>query len=298
MLSIARKFVGIAIVALAGAGAVFADRSVSESVAADTDVEVSVELMAGDVEVVAWDEARVTVEGTIGDDVEAVEIAGQGGRIEIVVKIPDGTDRRGTIDAEADLVIRVPRGAEVQVESLSADITISDVLGDVRAETVSGDVAIETRSKRVEAATVSGDLRVNAPAGDLDVEAVSGDVTIEGVSGSASVQVVSGDLDLEGSLSQAEIEAVSGDIKIVAGLMPGAQVEINALSGTVDLSVPASTSARFRVETFSGTIESDFGTPARSEDRGPGMNLDATAGGGDARVEIESFSGRVRIRKL
>jgi DUF4097 and DUF4098 domain-containing protein YvlB len=300
MMSIVRKVVSMSIVALASAGVVRADRSISESVAADNAVVVSVELVAGDVEVVAWDEPRVTVEGTIGDDVEEVEIEGHGARVEIVVKIPDGSGRKGTIDADAHLDIRVPRGAEVQVESLSADMTIKDVRGDVHAETVSGDVTVETRSKKIEAGVVSGDLRIAASGGeltDLAVDAVSGDVTVEGVSGSANVQVVSGDLHLEGSVSHAEIEAVSGDVKVAAGFMPGAQVEINTVSGTVELSVAAGTSARFRVDTFSGGIETDFGTPTRADEYGPGMELDATAGSGDARVEIESFSGTVKIRK-
>ena len=290
----------MSIVALAGAGAAWADRQISESVAADDDVVVSVEIMAGDVEVVAWDEPRVTIEGTIGDDVEGVEIEGRGSRVEIVVKIPEDAGRKKTIDADARLDIRVPRGAEVEVESLSADIAVRDVRGDVHAETVSGDVTLETRSKRIEAAVVSGDLRITTPGGeltDLEVDAVSGDVTITGVSGSASVELVSGDLHLEGSVSHAEIEAVSGDVRIAAGFMPGAQVEINVVSGTVDLAVPPGTSARFRVETFSGAIETDFGSPTRADEHVPGMELDATAGSGDARVEIESFSGTVRIKK-
>ena len=62
------------------------------------------------------------------------------------------------------------------------------------------------------------------------------------------------------------------------------------------MAVPASTSARFRVETFSGSIKSEFGSAARSDEYGPGMELDTTVGDGDAQVRIESFSGTVKIR--
>jgi DUF4097 and DUF4098 domain-containing protein YvlB len=292
------KFVSILAVVFASACTAMAERAVSESRPADNDVEVTIELLAGHVNVAVWDKAEVSVEGTIGDDVESVEIRGDGSRIEIVVEIPDKSDWGHKVnDADAQLEIRVPRGAEVEIESLSADVEITGISGDARAESVSGDITIETDSRSIEAGAVSGDVRIKAnAANEIEVEAVSGDVEIEGISGSVSVEAVSGDIEIKGSLSRAEFEAVSGDITIWANLLPGARIEINSLSGRVDLALPANASARFRVETFSGSIKSDFGSAARSGEYSPGMDLDATIGDGDADVRIESFSGTVRIR--
>ncbi len=50
--------------------------------------------------------------------------------------------------------------------------------------------------------------------------------------------------------------------------------------------------------TFSGDIENQFGPPAeRSSRYGPGKSLEFTAGGGDAEVSVEVFSGNVALRK-
>ena len=52
----------------------------------------------------------------------------------------------------------------------------------------------------------------------------------------------------------------------------------------------------FEVETFSGRIKNAFGPEAeRTSEYAPGQELRFTTGGGDASVEVESFSGTVEI---
>ena len=147
-----RNFVSILAVVLASACTAMADRPVSESRPADNDVEVTIELLACHVNGAVGDKAEVSVEGTIGDDVESVEIRGDGSRIEIAVEIPDESDWGHKVnDADAQLEIRVPRGAEVEIESLTADVEITGIGGDARAESISGDITIETDSGSIEA---------------------------------------------------------------------------------------------------------------------------------------------------
>jgi DUF4097 and DUF4098 domain-containing protein YvlB len=283
-------------VLLAGTGAALADRPVSETRSATPNAEVSIEIFSGDITVTGWDKPRVSVEGTIGDDVEELTVRGGGSEIEISVEIPERADDDAELWAKLD--IKVPRGGEVEVESLSADIEVSGVSGEVEVEVVSGDVTIEGPVSAVELEVVSGDVEVSKP-GSVEIEAVSGDVKVSGLSGPGSIEAVSGDIKLEGTLGDGEIEAVSGDIRFQGGFAPGASISINSLSGEVDLTMPADVSARFRISTFSGDIESDFGgIPERAGDDEPGMRLETTAGGGDAKVDIESFSGEVRLRRM
>jgi DUF4097 and DUF4098 domain-containing protein YvlB len=271
------------IVVLASTGFALADRAVNETRSASPNAEVSIEIFAGSVTVTAWDESRVSVEGTIGDDVESLEVDGEGGEIESSVE---------------KLEIMVPRGVQLEVESLSADVTVTGVSSEVEVEVVSGDVTVEGPVAMVEVEVVSGDVRVANP-GSVEIEAVSGDVTVQGLSGGGSIEAVSGDIKLDGTLGDTEIEAVSGDIRFQGGFAPGAGVSISSVNGDVGLKLPGDVSARFEVSTFNGDIKSDFGgTPERTDPHEPGMKLDATAGGGDATVDIETFSGDVRIQRL
>ena len=291
-----RMWVWGLIVVLASTSFALADRAVNETRSASPDAEISIEIFAGSVTVTAWDESRVSVEGTIGDDVESLEVVGEGNEIEISVEVPEHS--KGDLDLSAKLEIMVPRGAQLEVESLSADVTVTGVSAEVEVEVVSGDVTVEGPVSIVELEVVSGDIRVTNP-GSVEIEAVSGDVTVQGLSGNGSIEAVSGDIKLDGTLGDTEIEAVSGDIRFQGGFAPGAKISISSVNGDVDLKLPGNVSARFQVSTFSGDIKSDFGgTPERTDPHVPGMKLDATAGGGDARVDIESFSGEVRIRRM
>ena len=74
-------------------------------------------------------------------------------------------------------------------------------------------------------------------------------------------------------------------------------IDAESLSGRVNLRLPKSTGARVHVETFSGDIDSPTGT-VHHEEHGPGKSLDTSYGDGRGRIEVESFSGDVRIELL
>jgi len=244
-----------------------ADRPVNETVPAESDGEVSIELIAGSIRVIGWDRAEVQVSGTVGDDVEEVEVSSSGGRVSIEVELPDrdrgSNGRRSFNDADAELEIRVPAGSRVEVEAISADVEIKQVRGAVDIECISGDVRVEGAMREAQVATVSGDIVVVS----------------------------------DEPLRDGDFESVSGDIELRAALAPGGDFSLESVSGNVTLRLPANTSAEFDVETFSGKILNEFGPEAeRSSEYTPEQELEFTTGGGDASVEVESFSGRIELR--
>jgi hypothetical protein len=243
-----------------------ADRPINETVPADADGEVSIELIAGTILVTGWDKAEVEVSGTVGDDVEEVEISSSRGRVSIEVKLPhdddDSSDGRSFSDADAELEIRVPVGSLVEAESISADFDLEQLTGEIEVESVSGDVGIKGSPRQAEVSTVSGDVTMTSDA----------------------------------PLEEADFESVSGSIEVRAALAPGGEFSFETVSGDVELRLPGGTSAQFDVETFSGRIENEFGPPAeRDNEFTPAKSLEFSTGGGDARVEVESFSGKIEL---
>ena len=88
-----------------------------------------------------------------------VEMNHFNGRVEVRSVYP----RRGTygepgISARVDYVISMLAGASVSVKSISGDVMVSGVRGEVRAETVSGDVEVSNAANVALAKTVSGDV--------------------------------------------------------------------------------------------------------------------------------------------
>lgn len=244
--------------------------------------------------VTGWDQPRVKVTGTLGRDVEDLVVESRGGTIEISVEPHRGRDRKSS----ADLEIQVPEGSGLEIEVVSADVRVSGAGGDVAVEAVGGSIIVEGEPESVDAEAVSGNVLVTAAGAPISVETVSGDVKLKGVSGKLEVESVSGRIRVEGEdLKRAEINSVSSGIELMASLAHRAEVEIECHSGGVELTLPASTSARFEVETYSGRIDNELGPPALRVGRyTPQQELEFTLGDGDAKIQIDSFSGTVALR--
>ncbi len=280
------------------AAAAAAERPINETRAVDAKARISIENLAGLVDVTGWDRNEVQITGNLDEKAEKLEIEGSSSALSIEVRYPD--KRNLNIDEGSRLVIKVPRGCELEVESVSAEIRVVDVTAEVSVESVSGNVTVRGAPSDLEAETVSGEVDVEVAGAAATLTSVSGDILARGVAGELEVTTVSGEIEIAGAGPLAELtaESVSGSVKIVATPAKNAQWEISAHSGNVDLAVPAGVNASFAVETFSGNIRDGFGHEAtRTDEYAPGRELSYTQGTGGAEIGIESFSGDVVIRK-
>jgi DUF4097 and DUF4098 domain-containing protein YvlB len=261
------------------------------------DGEVRIENVAGSIKVVAWDRSEVEVKGTVGEDVERLEFGGSDDYTTIKVVLP----RHGHCcdDGSADLVISVPRMARVEIETVSADIGVTDAAGALRVNSVSGEVELRTRSRDITASSVSGTVEVVGSGAQARVHAssVSGDVRIEGVDAELEVESVSGDTGLQRSkVSRVSMQSTSGDVTYGGALQAGGSYEFQTVSGDVKLVLEGKRDATYEISSFSGDIENSFGPePRRTAKYTPGLELRFTEGKGSARVRINTMSGEARL---
>lgn len=286
---------------LAAAGGLRADQPVDESRPAAPDVQIQIENLSGSVRVTGWNEDRIRVTGTVGDDTEGLKIEGDRNAISIEVEIPDRHGRRslGGRDYDADLEIWVPTGSRLSVETVSAWIEVSDLEGTLELESVSGKIEAGGRPQEAELSTVSGSIRFTGSQTSISAESVSGSVRLEGVAGRVEVSTVSGNIEVVSDVfERGELETVSGRIDFEGDLAPRGRLDIEGHSSNITVALPASVSASFEVETFSGRIKSDWGPEAVRVGRySPGMELEFSTGTGEARVTIDSFSGSVWLKQ-
>jgi DUF4097 and DUF4098 domain-containing protein YvlB len=271
-----------------------AQTEVERTVAARADGTVKIENVSGSVVVTGWDRDQVEIKGTLGPDVEELEVDTAGGDVTVRVKLPRRSHGGGT---SAHLALKIPRRSDLEVETVSAEITIEGIDGELATESVSGSVHVDGGPRAVDVETVSGNVEIAAEAAEISVESVSGRVVVRGAARRLDVDSVSGWVEVTGeNLLRADIQNVSGTIDVNVSLAAGGDLDVSSHSGTVELRLPASTSARFDVTTFSGRIDNDLGPAARKVSRyTPQKELEFTLGEGDGRVKIESFSGNVKL---
>lgn len=255
---------------------------------------VEISNVAGSVTVVGWDRKEVEVRGVLGRGVDGVDASSRGGTLRIEV----GHRSRDGHAGSAELEIRLPRGSRLAIESVSAEVQVSGVDGDLDLESVSGSLAVRGRPRSVDAQTISGDVDIEGASESVAAESVNGTIVVRG-GVEIEADSVSGSIrlpDVEG-VQRVDLGVVSGRIELSGSLAKGAEVEISSHNGSIDVTLPAEVSARFEVTSFSGRIDNELGPPARRQRFSPAQELEFTAGSGDAHVRIESFTGGVSLRK-
>ena len=291
-----RKTIIWTFVLLVAAASAWAERPVDAGRAVRPDATIKIDNMAGSLTIVGVEGGEVRVTGTLGDDVEELDISGDSDEISIEVVIPDGGDWRGRRKIAARLEVEVPRGASLEVETVSATIDIRGVDGEIEAGSVSGAVTAAGGNGKIELESVSGEVTLSGGSGSIVAESVSGRLTLRGVSGDIEATTVSGEIRIEGAAANdVEIESVAGGVYFAGAIRDG--LEVDSHSGNVRLVLPADLSADFELETFSGRIDNGFGPPARRTDRyEPGLSAEFSTGDG-AEVSIQTFSGNIVLEK-
>lgn len=276
-----------------------ADTTVDETRALDPNARVSVSNVSGEVRVTGWDRPEIRVTGSLGEDVRELSMEGDAQSMKVRVVLPD--NRRGRMDASADLEIRLPMSADLQVETVSAEIRVAGMEGRLDLETVSGGIETDAASPEIQTESVSGAIEIRGRDREtrIEAESISGNIDIGGLSGEAKAETVSGTIRVRDvRLSRASLSTTSGSIDFQGPLLAGGRYRGEAISGSIGFQILGEADAEFEIETFSGNISNDFGPPAQKKSQyGPGRQLSFRIGeGGEpARVRLNSMSGSIRL---
>ena len=258
--------------------------------------EVEVSNLKGSIEVRTWDRDEVRITGSLGEGVERLEIDDGGRKLSVRVRYP----RNSRNTEPTALVLEIPRQASLDVDSVAASIDVQGVAGDeLEIDSVSGTVVAVGAPRKASVESVSGDQRLNLNSRDVDVESVSGRITLRGrITGSIEAETVSGNIDLDTRgerLRKLEVNTVSGDASVRTGIADGGRFSFESVSGDVRLALPRDASTRVEAKTFSGDIDAPDASVVRKR-YGPGASMEHRYGGGSGSIEVETFSGDVRLQ--
>ncbi|MBV8143993.1 MAG: DUF4097 family beta strand repeat protein [Gammaproteobacteria bacterium] len=280
---------------LAGAAAsASSDSTFDRQVPAQPRGVVDISNVAGHIEVKGWDRSEVSVHAELDSDVERVDVSSEGGHTIIKVFVPHASGHGG----EVHLQVKIPKESELNVSAVSADVTVSGVLGVQRINAVSGDISTELAGADVELKAVSGDLRARGhgqPA-RLTLSTVSGDVRLEHAAGDLEASTVNGTVTMSlDSARSVHVRTTSGDLRFEGKLTSGATVEATTVSGDLNVRASADGGFEYEVSSFSGDISDCFNASAEHSKYGPGSRLTGTRGEGAGHVRLRTMSGDVQL---
>lgn len=275
-------------------GHVSADEEVDELRAIDAAGIVHVHCVRGELKVIGWDRPEARVSGRLDDLARDLQFETRDDHTLIRVRMPNSGVNRGD---GSNLVIHLPRGVQLQVESVSADVTLESMNGPVAVRTVSGDVTATGLRDWIRVNTTSGDVELSEGSGGVSVSTTSGDTFVELAASNVRVESVSGDVELRlASFDSVATDTVSAELEIEGTLNPGGSIYSTSINSEVDIRLTTPINAVVDVQTGpGGDIDNDLSDqePERLASRGLGLN--AMLGDGSGSIRIVSVSGEVSL---
>jgi DUF4097 and DUF4098 domain-containing protein YvlB len=187
-----------------------------------------------EIEAVEGEETRVELEGLNDSGRAAVEEAlveqsGDEIRVELV---KERTVLLLLRSPKVRVRVTCPVGTRLRADVVAADLTARGRLGPAVVKSVSADVELDQVEGDLELKTVSGDAVVRRVAGSASVNTVSGDLNVRELGGSIQGKTISGDLELDSvATGKVAIQSVSGDVKIGVALGVGVWMDLKSVSG-------------------------------------------------------------------
>jgi len=218
------------------------------------------------------------------DKVEVDQNASSKQRVELLTHaLPK--ERPTADEAKVDYEITVPAGVSVNVTTVSATITAENLSGDIGLSSESGQIDVKNVSKshvRVRSMTAGINLN-NITSSVVDIQSAGGAVQLKDVTGQrVAANTTSGSIDYRGDCSG------------------GGDYVFTTHSGAVDMTLPPTASVDLMARSTNGSVENAF--PLREKSHNTfvpqqGRSFAGTSNSGLSSVELQSFSGKIRVKK-
>lgn len=205
-------------------------------------------------------------------------------RIEITTHVvPDQKPTAG--EARVDFEISLPAGISVTVETATATITAESISGDISLSSDTGQITVHDLAKsNVQVRTVTGTVSLsNINGSHVEVTSSAGAVQLANVTG-PKVKIATG----------------SGNITYNGDCAGMGNYVLTTHSGTIDMSLPQTASVDITARSVSGNVENDFPLSQKTHTSfvpQAGRSFSGTSNSGASSVQLQSFSGRIRVKK-
>lgn len=236
--------------------------------------EILIEAIHGSLELKGWDE----------NEVQAKSASGGG------LSLEEEHDSV-RISCQGDLVLRVPTGASVRIDTVHGDARIKLLEDPLAIGAVHGSLNVRSTGP-VDIEAVQGDLQARDVAGDLRVGTVQGTASIRAVEGAFSAGRVQGDLSLREVDGEIQASA-DGSARVRLRSLPGGSYRIEA-GGDLHCRIPDDASAAVQLHSGAETLVLDLpGQRASLRQAEHNLTLGSGAAQGSNAVELKLSAGGV-----
>ena len=236
-----------------------------------------------------------------------VEVAERSSRAEVKTRYPSSEERgrRRNLNVSVAYTISTPAETRITAQSISGNIKVSEINGDLSLESISGAIDIVNAGRITAAKSISGNVTIldSKLEGPVDAGSVSGAVALRRVQARRlSLNSVSGNVIVENSTAERmEAQTMSGDVDFQSGLSGSGRYELKSHSGDVRVTLSGNTGFELEANSWSGSVQAQIPNFTNRSEPGDGRRarrtLRGTFGDGSAILDITTFSGDVIVTR-
>jgi DUF4097 and DUF4098 domain-containing protein YvlB len=188
-------------------------------------------------------------------------------------------------ECRVDYDVAVPAGVSVTVSTSTAPITIENLNGDFSVSSDTGQITVRNAANSF--------VHVHSLTAPISLSDLTG-THAEIMSSGGSVQMV----NVTGP--KVKVSTTSGDITYQGDCSGGGAYTLVTHSGAINVTLPETASVDLSAQSVSGSVVNDFPFQERSHNTfvpTPGRSFSGTSHSGSSSVELQSFSGKIRVKK-
>ncbi len=150
-------------------------------------------------------------------------------------------------------------------------------------------------SVNFKASSVSGDVRVGRLEGEVRLSSISGDVRVEGASGLLDASSISGRVNVDHATGVVQLSSISGSVLVAIAELGETGISASSISGDLEFRFTGPVNADVRVDSISGRVRND--TPDMTVSKVGESSFRGRLGAGGAPITLSSISGDVRFTR-
>jgi DUF4097 and DUF4098 domain-containing protein YvlB len=195
-------------------------------------------------------------------------------------------DQKPTGDEGAvDYEVTVPAGVSVNVSTTSSPITADGLSGELDLSSETGQVTVTNVTK--------AHVRIRSMAAAVNLHNVTlSRVEIQSAGGAVQLSRVTG--------QRVSVSTTSGNIEYHGDCSGGGDYILSTHSGSIEMTLPPTASVDLSARSTKGSVENAFPLEEKSHTsfvQHEGRSFAGTSNSGSSSVELQSFSGKIRVKK-
>ena len=217
--------------------------------------------------------------------------------------------------AKIHFLITVPQHYNIDLNTLSSDISVANLTGDVRVRTsggslrfqsITGTVLGHTSGGSIEAINVAGDVQVRTSGGSLRFGAIRG--FISGRTSGGSIKAVDcnegidirtsgGGIWLGGISRNVTARTSGGSIQANMTTQPRGACSLRTSGGGITVTLIPDVAVALEAKASGGRVSTDFAVESTIQGKVPQSRLEGSINGGGPLLKLRTSGGNIHLEK-